>query len=69
MFILDYAGTSCQLIKDHCADLNPCKHDGKCVTNLIGFKCECDDGKYPLILNQKYISTLSKGYHSLHQLL
>ncbi|CAG2210631.1 unnamed protein product [Mytilus edulis] len=39
----DYAGTSCQLIKDHCAKPDMCNNEGQCVTNLIGFKCECDD--------------------------
>ncbi|XP_069124277.1 LOW QUALITY PROTEIN: uncharacterized protein [Argopecten irradians] len=37
----DYTGSSCQLIKDHCAD-NPCKNGGSCTANSdLGFTCAC----------------------------
>ncbi|CAG2242593.1 unnamed protein product [Mytilus edulis] len=38
-----YAGTSCQLTKDYCADSNTCNNNGKCITKPVGFECECGD--------------------------
>ncbi|KAL4239474.1 hypothetical protein ACF0H5_000289 [Mactra antiquata] len=41
---IDYIGSSCELVKDWCAD-NPCKNDGECVCkDPTGYKCLCKPG-------------------------
>ena len=39
----DYTGVSCQLIEDSCSKA-PCKNEGSCVTQSIGYSCTCMDG-------------------------
>ncbi|XP_041364073.1 sushi, von Willebrand factor type A, EGF and pentraxin domain-containing protein 1-like [Gigantopelta aegis] len=39
----NYAGVSCQLIKDSCS-ADPCNPGGSCKTQTVGYRCECMDG-------------------------
>lgn len=44
IYLLDYTGVSCNLIKDSCEE-KVCKNGGTCQNKDLGFQCLCPGGK------------------------
>ena len=38
-----YTGLTCDVVRDYCEELNPCKH-GMCQSHVGGYTCQCDQG-------------------------